>query len=272
MIKSEGPDPPAELGRLVIRVAGEAAEFEPVVDPAPQAEPADQNRESFNGVDEKTASTRRVWNKGKSLSAEHKANISRSMKGKKHSPEHRAKLSRANKGKKHSPKTKAKQSRANKGKKHHSYDQNIDEVRLAIAAHVRGESMSQASRDQGFHEDWLGGWSRNHPERFRMLCRQAVFDSTPSTKPIRQPASGADRSGETKRPWEEEMTREEKIVVLLPRLGLVERQIMVRYWGLEGHPALKAAEINRQLFQGTPIGEAKVRGTIATAETALSST
>ena len=93
-----------------------------------------------------------------------------------HSPETRAKISEANKGKRNSnygknpsPETRAKIGEAQKGKKNHRYDQSIDKVRLAIADHVRGESLAQASRNQGFNPKWLFNWKRNHPERLRAI-------------------------------------------------------------------------------------------------------
>ena len=112
--------------------------------------------------------------KGKKLSPEHKAKIGRASKGKKHSQEARAKMSEAQKGKKHSQEARARIGEAQKGEKNHLYDQNIDKVHLAIAAHVRGESMVQASRNQGFHKTWLAVWKCKHPERFQMLYRQAA--------------------------------------------------------------------------------------------------
>ncbi len=119
--------------------------------------------------------------KGKKLSPEHRAKISEAKKGRKHSPESRARMSEAKKGernpnygKKRSPETRAKISEAKKGYKNYHYDQSIDEVRLAIAARVRGESMSRASLDQGFRRNWLTVWKSRYPERFQMLYGQAA--------------------------------------------------------------------------------------------------
>ena len=65
-------------------------------------------------------------------------------------------------------------SQANKGERNWTYDQNIDKVCLAIVAHVRGESMKQASHNQGFNRNWLSQWKREHPERPQMLYGQAA--------------------------------------------------------------------------------------------------
>ena len=119
--------------------------------------------------------------KGKKHSPETRAKISEARKGKKHSPESRAKISEAKKGernpnygKKHSSETRAKISEAQKGKKHHRYDQSIDKVRLAIADHVRGESLAQASRNQGFNHNWLCIWKSKHPERFQAIYMEGA--------------------------------------------------------------------------------------------------
>ena len=151
-----------------------------------------------------------------------------------------------------------------KGDKSPDYDRNIDQVVLAIAAHVRGESMAQAGREQGFGRGWLTNWKCGHPKRFQALYAEAVDKFAVICDQARQ--SGAERDQLTT-----PLTREGEMADLLPRLGPVERQIMVLYWGLKNHSALEVAEINQQLFQGSPIWEAKVRGTIKAAEEALRS-
>ena len=102
------------------------------------------------------------------------ARVGQTRKGRNLSPEARAKISKANKGKKRSPETRAKISEAQKGDKHYHYDQSIDKIQLAIAAHVQGESMVQASRDQGFDGSWLSHWKCEYPERFQMLYGQVA--------------------------------------------------------------------------------------------------
>ena len=103
-----------------------------------------------------------------------RAEANQTRKGRRQSPETRAKISQANQGKKLSPEHRAKISQANQGDKNSRYDRSIDKVRLAIADHVRGASMSQASRNQGFGSQWLGNWKFRHPERFRTLYMQAA--------------------------------------------------------------------------------------------------
>ena len=144
-------------------------------------------------------------NYGKKLSPETKAKLSEAQKGKKHTPEAKAKMSEANKGKKHTPEAKAKMSEAKKGKKNPNYgkkgrklspetkakmsetmkaqrgpryDQNIEQIRLAIADCVLGESMVQVSRNQGFSDTWLGRWSYKHPQQFQDLYLKVAAELT----------------------------------------------------------------------------------------------
>ena len=138
----------------------------------PRPWPAVETTRSIPPEDRPTPPARAEANqtrKGRRQSPETRAKISEAQKGKKLSPETKAKISKANKGRKRSPETKAKIGEANKGKKHYLYDQNIDKVHLAIVAHVRGELISQASRNQGFNVEWLGSWKRRHPERFQAI-------------------------------------------------------------------------------------------------------
>ncbi len=152
-------------------------------------------------------------NRGRKLSEEHKAKISEANKGKKHSEETKAKMSEANKGKKHSEETKAKMSEAKSGESHPLYgkkhseetrakmseahkgkkhteearakisenqplrDQNIEQVRQAVALHAGGMTMKQASLRMGFNVTWLSRWKRNHPERFRKFYFEEIEKS-----------------------------------------------------------------------------------------------
>ncbi len=134
--------------------------------------------------------------KGKKLSEETRAKISKVHKGKKLSEETRAKLSEANKGKKLSEETRAKMSEAHKGKKlseetrakigEARKDKSIEQVKQAIVLHAGGMSMIQASLRMGFSINWLFSWKARYPERFqafyfeeiekndRKMIRQAV--------------------------------------------------------------------------------------------------
>ena len=99
-----------------------------------------------------------------------------SFEGRRHTPETKAKLSELNKGKKLSPETKAKISEAQKGEKNYIYDQSIDKVRLAIIDCVLVDSGVQASRNQGFNDDWSAGWKHNHPQRFDAFYLEAATE------------------------------------------------------------------------------------------------
>ena len=119
--------------------------------------------------------------KGKKLSLEHRAKMSQAQKGRKLSSEHRAKISQANKGKKLSPETKAKISEAKKAQRGPRYDQNIEQIRLAIADCVLGESMVQAGLNQGFSGTWLARWSYKHPQKFQDLYLEVATELTQTT-------------------------------------------------------------------------------------------
>ncbi len=99
--------------------------------------------------------------------------MSQAQKGKKVSPETRAKISRGNKGKELSPETRAKMSHSTKGAKNHRYDKSIDAIKRAIEENVWGQTMSQASRNQGYESSWLSGWKRQHPDRFATYYQEA---------------------------------------------------------------------------------------------------
>ncbi len=138
--------------------------------------------------------------KGKKHSPETKARMSEAQKGKRNpnygkkpSPETRARISKANKGKKRSPESRARVSEAQKGGKNHRYDRSIDKPRLAIADHVRGESLVQASRNQGFFHTWLGTWKSRHPERFQAIYMEeaAALDQLTIQRAIGAHALGA---------------------------------------------------------------------------------
>ena len=123
--------------------------------------------------------------KGKRKSPETKAKMSEAKKGDKNpnygkelSPEHRAKISESKKTKNLSSETKAKMSEAKKGERHPRYDQSIDKVRLAIADCVRGWSMLQASRNQGFSDAWLSCWRHSHRQRFQDLYLEIATELT----------------------------------------------------------------------------------------------
>ena len=157
-------DNPAEAGP-----SGRPDYREEIRPPAPDTDPTQPDSQAPD-PGAKTSQAR----KGKKHSQEAKDKMSQAHKGKKLSPEHKAKISQANKGKKLSPEHKAKISQAQKGDKSPVYDRSIDKIQLAIAAHVRGESMAQASRDQGFFYTRLSQWKAKYPERFQMLYMQAA--------------------------------------------------------------------------------------------------
>ncbi len=118
-------------------------------------------------LSEETRAKLSAAHKGKKFSAETRAKLSAANKGKKLSEEHRAKISEALEGKKPSTETRAKISEATSGENHPLWDQNIVQVRQAIALHAGGMTMKQASLRMGFNNVWLSGWKHKHPERFK---------------------------------------------------------------------------------------------------------
>ncbi len=141
-------------------------------------------------------------------------------------------VAEANKDKKLSPETRAKMSEARRGENNPMYGRShSDETRAKISEAMRGKKRSPETRAK-MSEAMRG---ENHP----------VKASQAETEPLRQ----------------EPRSQEEKLIALLPRLGQIERQIVVRSWGLNGHTAQSVDEINQELFQGMPIWRPKVLGT-----------
>ena len=79
------------------------------------------------------------------------------------------------------------------------------------------------------------------------------------------------KSKEKLKKWETESpTREDKLKIILSRLGAIELQIALRHYGLSPHKTCSVQEINRQLFHNTPMGEQKIRGFIKAVEWEIS--
>ena len=79
------------------------------------------------------------------------------------------------------------------------------------------------------------------------------------------------KSKEKPKKWEEEaLSREDKLAIILPRLGATELQIALRHYGLPPYQACSVQEINHQLFHNTPMGEQKIRGLIKAVEWEIS--
>ena len=91
------------------------------------------------------------------------------------SEEHKARISAARK------RWLAKHPGALSGENNPQWDRNIEEVKLAIAAHAGGVSMNQASLNQGFAPNWLFRWTQRHPERFKAFYAEAANTANPGS-------------------------------------------------------------------------------------------
>lgn len=94
---------------------------------------------------------RRAWNKGKKMSAEYRAKLSRAHRGKKLSEEHKRKIAEAGRGRSPSPETRQKLSEAHRGRTISA------ETRQRIAKAKRGKKLSEEHKRK--IREASGGWT-----------------------------------------------------------------------------------------------------------------
>ena len=108
------------------------------------------------------------------FSAETKAKLSAAHKGEKNPMYGKKGEKNPMYGKKHSAETRAKISEALKGEKHYKWDENITQIKQAIARVAIGSSMKESSLDTGFSAGWLSNWKMHHPERYRLILAEEM--------------------------------------------------------------------------------------------------